>query len=122
MYVFLVRCGSVKVLVSKTGHGATWSNPAVRYKKLVCRVHAVQRMFQRHISEEDVRAVVATGEMIRDYPDDTPYPSRLILGWQGDRPLHVVAADNHEAEETIIITVYQPDPDQWEQDFRSKKP
>lgn len=92
------------------------------YDRLVFRVHAVQRMFQRNISEDDVRAVVKTGEVIREYPDDTPYPSRLILGWRGTRPLHVVAADNHDAQETIIITVYQPDPDQWEPDFRSKKP
>ena len=92
------------------------------YKKLLFRVHAVQRMFERGISPEDVRAVVATGEIVRDYPDDAPYPSRLILGWRGNRPLHVVAADYHEAQETIIITVYQPDPDQWEEDFRSKKP
>jgi hypothetical protein len=92
------------------------------FQKLLFRVHAVQRMFQRGISPEDVRAVVATGEVIRHYPDDTPYPSRLILGWRSNRPLHVVVADNHEAQETIIITVYQPDPDQWEEDFRSKKP
>jgi hypothetical protein len=91
------------------------------YDKLIFRVHAVQRMFERNISREDVRAALATGDVIREYSDDTPYPSRLILGWRGERPLHVVAADNHEARETIIITVYQPDPDQWEPDFRSKK-
>jgi len=92
------------------------------YDRFVFRVHAVQRMAERGITVDDVREVVLNGEVIRDYPDDTPYPSRLILGWRGDRPLHVVAADNHEAQETIIITVYQPDPDQWERDFRSKKP
>lgn len=91
------------------------------YEKLVFRVHAVQRMFERNISRDDVRAVLATGDVIHEYPDDAPYPSRLILGWRGERPLHVVAADNHVAHETIIITVYQPDPDQWEPDFRSKK-
>ena len=29
-------------------------------------------------------------------------------------PLHVVAADNPEEEDTIVITVYEPEPDQWE--------
>lgn len=91
------------------------------YDRLVFRVHAVQRMAERQITVEDVRAVVQTGEVIRDYPDDTPYPSRLILGWRGTRPLHVVAADNHDAQETIIITVYEPDPGLWEPDFRRKK-
>lgn len=88
--------------------------------RLVFRVHAIQRMFQRHISEDDVRHVVEHGETIEAYPQDTPYPSRLVLGWRGSRPIHVVAADNTENQETIIITVYEPDRDEWEQDFRRR--
>jgi hypothetical protein len=91
------------------------------YDRLVFRVHAVQRMAERAITVDDVRDVVQNGDLIRDYPDDTPYPSRLILGWRGTRPLHVVAADNDDTQETIIITVYEPDPDLWESDFRSRK-
>ncbi len=89
--------------------------------KLTFRVHAIQRMFEREISRDDVAAVIAHGEVIRAYPDDTPYPSRLILGWRGERPLHVVAADNHDDDETIIITVYVPDTNLWESDFKTKK-
>ncbi len=74
--------------------------------KLVFRVHAVRRMVQRQISVDDVRHVLATGEVIENYPDDTPYPSRLILGWLGVRPVHVVAADDDDQTgETIVITV-----------------
>jgi hypothetical protein len=40
-------------------------------------------MYQRSISEPEVREVIATGELVEDYPDDTPYPSRLVLGWHG---------------------------------------
>ncbi len=46
--------------------------------RLVFRVHAIQRMFQRHISEDDVSHVVEHGETIEAYPQDTPYPSRLV--------------------------------------------
>ena len=74
------------------------------FNKLVFRTHAIQRMFQRRISMEDIRRVLETGEVIEEYPDDTPYPSRLILGWNGTKPLHVVIADNNEDKETIIIT------------------
>jgi len=65
--------------------------------------------------------VLATGEVIEDYPDDTPYPSRLMLGWCNFRPLHVVTANNKEAQETIILTVYEPDPNKWEPGFRKRK-
>ena len=61
--------------------------------RLVFRVHAIQRMFQREISVAHVRQVLSTGEVIESYPDDTPYPSRLVLGWCEGRPLHVVVAD-----------------------------
>ena len=88
---------------------------------LIFRVHAVQKMFERSITQADVAAVIAQGDVIRSYPDDTPYPSRLILGWRDQRPLHVVAADNAPDDETIIITVYEPDPALWQPDFRTKK-
>jgi hypothetical protein len=90
-------------------------------KKLVFRVHAIQRMFERAISRDDVRHVLEKGQVIRTYPDDRPYASRLILGWKGERPIHVVAADNNADDETIIITVYEPDPAMWQSDFKSKK-
>ena len=49
-------------------------------EKITYRLHAVQRMFERKVSIEEVRYVLETGEVIEEYPDDTPYPSRLILG------------------------------------------
>ena len=91
------------------------------FEKLVFRVHAIQRMFRRHIEVEDVRYVLETGEVIETYPEDTPYPSHLVLGWCGSRPIHVVVADNSDTQETIIITVYEPDPAHWEPGFRRRK-
>ena len=35
------------------------------------------------------------------------YPSRLVLGWIGNRPLHVVVAD-HVEETQWVVTVYEP--------------
>ncbi len=91
------------------------------FDRLVFRVHAIQRMYQRGVSEEEVRNVVVTGETIEEYPDDSPYPSRLILRWQGARPLHVVVADNANGRENIVITVYEPDLNEWEPDFKRRK-
>lgn len=90
--------------------------------RIVFRIHAIKRMFQRQVSEEDVKQVLATGEMIESYPNDRPYPSKLLLGWRGSRPLHVVAADNVQSDETIVITVYEPAPQEWEAGFARRKP
>ena len=91
------------------------------FERVVFRVHAIQRMYQRSIGEEEVRIVIKTGETIEDYSDDFPYPSRLVLGWHGSRPIHVVVADNTENRENIVITVYEPDPAEWEADFKRRK-
>ena len=89
--------------------------------RLVFRIHAAQRMSERGITERDVREILATGEILEEYPDATPYVSRLVLGWCRGRPLHVVAAENAEAHETIVITVYDPDPTLWEPGSRQRR-
>jgi hypothetical protein len=78
-------------------------------------------MFERHISDKDVLRILHTGETIEDHADDIPYPNHLMLGWRGKRPLHVVAVENDAEAETIVITVYKPDPDQWKSDFKRRK-
>jgi hypothetical protein len=88
---------------------------------LIFRVHAIKRMFQRRISKDDVRHVLEAGETIEIYPRDTPYPSRLVLGWRQARPLHVVVADNVETGETIVITTYEPHPEEWEPDYKTRR-
>jgi len=91
------------------------------YDRLVFRVHAARRMVQRHVDEQAIRHVLRNGEVIEDYPDDIPYPSYLILGFCGARPIHLVAADNHQDQETIIITVYEPDPAKWGPGFKVRR-
>ena len=90
-------------------------------RPVVFRVHALQRMFEREIGVSDVMDILETGDIIARYDRDRPYPSRLVLGWSGGRPLHVVAADDPESDVTVVITVYRPDPDMWTRDFRRRR-
>jgi hypothetical protein len=78
-------------------------------------------MFERGISDDDVRHALANGETIEDYPDDTPFPSRLVLVWRGPRPLHVVVATDPQAGEDIVVSVYEPSLDQWGPGFRKRR-
>ena len=85
------------------------------------RVHAVQRMFERGISEKRVMEALKSGDTIEDYSSEMHEPSRLILGFQGKRPIHLVASESPETKEITIITVYIPNPDKWSKDFKSRK-
>jgi len=69
----------------------------------------------------EVRHVIETGEVIEAYPNDAPYPSRLVLGRSGIRSIHVVAADDARNAETIVITVYEPDPNLWNRGLRRRR-
>jgi hypothetical protein len=89
--------------------------------RLVFTTHAIDQMAKRRISVADVRFVLEKGQVIEIYPGNIPYPSRLVLAWVGTRPLHVAAADNHSAKQTIIITAYEPDPKLWHPDFKERK-
>ncbi|MBN1814276.1 MAG: DUF4258 domain-containing protein [Anaerolineae bacterium] len=78
-------------------------------------------MFERAIAKEDIRQALETGKTIETYPEDQPYPSRLVLGWVGTRPIHVVVADNPAQQEMIVITVYEPNPAKWETGFEKRR-
>ena len=93
----------------------------VNTPRIFFRVHAVQRMFERNISAKKVSQVLQSGETIEDYSTEMPEPGRLILGFQGKRPFHVVASENPENNITTIITVYIPDANKWNKDFKSRR-
>lgn len=89
--------------------------------KILVRAHAVQRMFERNVSVRSVLQAIRSGETIEDYSAEMPEPSRLILGFQGKRPFHVVASENPKTSEVTIITVYIPDPAKWNKDLKSRR-
>lgn len=90
-------------------------------KEILFSGHAMQRMFERGITTADVRSVIASGDTIENYPDDLPYPSRLMLGSAGERPLHVVVAINEDSARCYVITAYYPEPVWWDTEFRTRR-
>lgn len=70
---------------------------------------------------DEALAAIAAGEVIEEYPEDMPFPSVLLLAWIKERPLHVVVAQDRESGNCYLVTVYPPDPDLWEPDFRTRR-
>ena len=90
-------------------------------RRILFRTHAVQRMFERNVSMKRVQEAVDTGVTVEDYSAEMAEPGRLILGYQGSRPFHLVISENPETNLTTIITVYIPDPDRWNKNYKSRK-
>ena len=78
-------------------------------------------MFARAVSVDDVSGVVRDGEIIKEYPDDNPYPSVLMLGFVRGSAVHVVVALDEAAKTAIVITAYLPDEQLWIDDFRKRR-
>ena len=85
-------------------------------------IHAGAVMDDRDIAIADLERALLTGEIIEEYSDDYPEPSCLLLGWSRDgNPLHVVCSRGNTEPALRIITVYRPDPAQWDPDFITRK-
>ncbi len=82
----------------------------------IYREHAIQRMFERDIFEEDVEDTI---ENVDKYLDDKPYPSFLALKFF-DKPLHVVFAKDEEKDQIIVITAYYPDKEKWSDNYKTR--
>jgi hypothetical protein len=96
---------------------------AAARKRLLFLPHAVRQMSRpdRMISAQEVRRVVLRGAVIEDYPEDARGHSCLMSG-TGDagRKIHVVCSPRDEY--LAIITAYVPEADEWDEEFRVRRP
>ncbi len=90
-----------------------------RQRLLVFTEHAIRQMIKRQITDDEVRDVILSGEIIENYPDDKYSPSCLVFGLtQAGRPLHVQCSAPPRVR---VVTVYQPDPAEWIDGRRRRK-
>lgn len=80
-------------------------------------IHAQQERLAEDLDILDLEEVIATGEILEDYPNDPRGPSCLVLGYAGIRPVHLVigwsSQTGSEARIPRIITAYEPKPPKW---------
>lgn len=95
---------------------------AIRNNRIRITDHADEEAESENLSFDEVFVSVFQGEIIEDYPDDTPYPSCLIYGnaFVGE-PVHSVWAYNKDNQWAVLITVYRPDPTRWI-NWRERRP
>ena len=79
-----------------------------------------EKLRLRRIKAADIEQAVKSGNIIEDYSNDPRGPSCLLLGRVGNRNLHILFA-RLEAEELLVVTAYEPDPEEWENDWQTRK-
>jgi hypothetical protein len=83
--------------------------------------HCQKAMDMRDIYLYELIDTVEFGEVIAKYDMDKLFPSKLMLKFVNDRPLHVVVAQNPFTLLCILITAYLPDTNKWHHDFKTRK-
>lgn len=90
--------------------------------------HAVDQSILRQIQVQEVREASASqtfgsasGQVIEDYPEDKYGASCLICGVTGaGRSLHIQCS--YPSRPLVkIITLYEPDPDRWSDNFTKRR-
>ncbi len=67
---------------------------------------------------EEERGHFKVKKIIEEYPQDRPMRSFLTIGYtRTEEPLHIVIAVDNEDNMLWVITVYRPDPNEWESGF-----
>lgn len=75
--------------------------------------HAVDQTILRRISVQEIREAIGTGKVIEDYPEDKYGPSCLVLGFTTNGKAIHVQCSYPSRPLVKIITVYEPDPNEW---------
>ena len=88
-------------------------------KNMVVTQHSRKRFEERGIKISDICSAISHGEIIEQYPNDYPFLSCLVLGTNGTSVLHTVVSVSDQF--MYIITAYYPDPDKWENDWKTRK-
>jgi len=94
---------------------------AVRAGRIEWQRHALERMAERGIARQQVKAVLLEGERIEDYPDTYPMAAALFFGGPAGRALHVVGALDAAAQTAYVITAYEPTKEHFGTDLRTRR-
>ena len=93
----------------------------IRGGRIIWTYHANMRLLKRSISRQDILGAVESYEILEDYPQDKYLPSCLVYLKNVGRVFHFVCALDVVEKKVWIVTVYQPDPQEWDIDYRKRR-
>jgi len=92
----------------------------LRKRKVRHTFHALKEEMKEGLTAREVEEALLQGfELVEDYPNDPRGHSCLILTWIKEKPVHIVCAPHEEA--LIIVTVYIPSREDWEENFKARR-
>lgn len=78
-------------------------------------------MIERDISIIEIEFGIEFGVKIKEYTEDKPFESQLLLVNYNNKIFHLLVSKDELNEICYIITVYLPDAEIWKSDFKTRK-
>ena len=94
---------------------------AIKNGHIVWVDHAIDMINERKIKRLEVKEAIISGDIIEEYINDKPYPSYLIHGIVNNKHIHVVLEYFELKNVVFIITLYEPNLEKFEADYRTRR-
>jgi hypothetical protein len=93
----------------------------VRQGKVFWTYHVNMRLRGRFIHRQAILRSNESYEILEEYPKDKYLPSYLVYSeYQGDI-FHILFAVDLEGVNVRVVTAYRPNPEEWEEGFRTRR-
>lgn len=97
------------------------ARPKVVRFPVVLTYHVFEKIRSIDMTLAELERLLGAGEVIEEHQRSDTQTEELVLVAEWSRPLHlVVIADEAKGEERIV-TVYEPDPELWSPDHRTRR-
>ena len=85
--------------------------------------HAITKLVDLDLARQNVEQALLTCDMIEDYLLlHRPLPDCLVLGWFGDGcPIHAVIGIDEQNDRLFVITIYRPNPERWDHEYKTRR-
>jgi hypothetical protein len=81
--------------------------------------HGAHQRIARGLRRREIEEAAAGGEITEDYPDHHYGPAALVFGRTAEgKVLHLLCSLRSIVD---LITVYEPDPAEWEADLKTRR-
>lgn len=90
----------------------TFIKKAVQADAYELSLHADEERLHDHLTIKELEAVLLSCEILERYHGDPRGESCLVVGFCGERPVHIVCGKTRQ-EKLFLITVYLPSEPKW---------
>ena len=91
-------------------------------EKILWSLHAIKKLREEGLKKTPVEESLKACDLVEDYQTEgRPLPDCLVLGFINSEPVHIVVAIDADFDRILLVTVYRPLAERWENDWKTRR-